>query len=255
MVGDTVGKPGRRACREIIPRLRETEFLDFVIVNGENSAGGSSITQETVREIFDCGVDVVTSGDHVYKNKEAAAILELNPRVLRPVNYPRQNPGRGMVVATNAHGVKVAVINVMGRVFLQGMDCPFRAVEAAVNAARGETPVILVDMHAEATSEKVAMGWFLDGRASAVAGTHTHIQTADERVLPKGTAYITDLGMTGPYESVLGRDIQQIINKFLTQIPARTEVASGDIRLCGAIVEIDVSTGKSLSIKRVCERL
>lgn len=255
MVGDTVGKPGRKACQEIIPRLRESEPLDFVVVNGENLAGGSSVTKETIQEIFNCGVDVITSGDHIYKNKEAIQILEENPRVLRPINYPKQNPGRGFVVATTAHGVKIAVMNVMGRVFLQNLDCPFRSVEAAVNSVKNETSVILLDIHAEATSEKVAMGWFLDGRVSAVVGTHTHIQTADETILPNGTAYLTDLGMTGPYKSVLGRDIQQILAKFMTQIPNRTEVATEDVRLCGAIIEINAATGKALSIKRVCERL
>ncbi|MBI1977586.1 MAG: TIGR00282 family metallophosphoesterase [Candidatus Omnitrophica bacterium] len=255
VVGDTVGKPGREACRKLIPKLRQARGIDLVVVNGENLAGGSSVTHDTVQELLENGVDVITTGDHVFKKKEALSVLGENPRVLRPLNYPKGTPGNGLIVATTAKGVKVAVINLLGRVFLQSLDCPFQTVEAALKTLGREAKIVLVDFHAEATSEKVAMGWFLDGQVSAVYGTHTHIQTADESILPKGTAYITELGMTGPYRSVLGRDISQVLHRFLTQLPGPMEVATEDVRLSGALVEIDVNTGKAENIKRIHEKL
>jgi len=255
VIGDTVGKPGRQACRALIPRLREEHALDLVVVNGENIAGGSSVTEETVHELLTAGVDVITSGDHIFKKKEAAGVLEANPRVLRPLNYPKGVPGHGFVVASTAKGVKIGVVNLLGRVFLQSVDCPFFAVEAALDSIRQQTKIILVDLHAEATSEKVAMGWFLDGRVSAVYGTHTHIQTADETILPKGTAYMTELGMTGPYRSVLGRDIEQVLWRFKTQLPGPMDVATEDVRLSGALIEIEVETGRARSITRIQRRL
>ena len=255
VIGDTVGKPGREACRTIIPKLRERHGIDLVAVNGENLAGGSSITRETAEELFQNGVDVITSGDHIFKKKEAAALVDENPRILRPLNYPKGTPGHGFVVVTTRKGVKIAVVNLLGRVFLQSVDCPFQVMETILKTLKSQTKIILIDFHAEATSEKVALGWFLDGEVSAVYGTHTHIQTADEAVLPKGTAYMTELGMTGPYRSVLGRDINQVIHRFKTQMPGPMEVASEDIRLSGALIEIDVETGRAKSIQRIHERL
>ena len=255
VIGDTVGKPGREACRKIIPKLRLTQGIDLVVVNGENLAGGSSITYDTAEELLTNGVDVITTGDHIFKKKEAAAVIEENPHILRPLNYPKGVPGRGSVVVTTQTGVKVAIVNLLGRVFLQTVDCPFQAMDFVLKSLKSQTKIILVDFHAEATSEKVAMGWFLDGQVSAVYGTHTHIQTADEVILPKGTAYMTELGMSGPYRSVLGRDIQQVLFKFQTQMPGPMDVASEDIRLSGALIEVDVSSGRAISIKRIHEKL
>lgn len=255
VIGDTVGKPGREACRRLIPKLKDHHGIDFVVVNGENLASGSSITRDTVDEVFSIGVDVITSGDHIFRKKEAAGLAEENPCILRPLNYPKGVPGQGFVVATAPGGVKVAVVNLLGRVFLQTVDCPFQAIETALKTIKPQAKVILIDFHAEATSEKVAMGWFLDGQVSAVYGTHTHVQTADETILPKGTAYITELGMSGPYKSVLGRDIDQVLYRFRTQLPGPMEVATEDVRLSGAIIEIDIETGKAKSIQRVHEKL
>ncbi|MBI4368582.1 MAG: TIGR00282 family metallophosphoesterase [Candidatus Omnitrophica bacterium] len=255
VIGDTVGKPGRTACRKLIPKLRLQHEIDLVVVNGENLAGGSSVTRETVEELLSNGVDVITSGDHIFKKKEAALVVEENPAVLRPLNYPQGTPGHGFTVVTTQNGAKAAVVNLLGRVFLQSVDCPFQAMESVLKSLQSQTPVILVDFHAEATSEKIAMGWFLDGRVSAVYGTHTHVQTADESILPKGTAYMTELGMSGPYRSVLGRDIEQVLHKFKTQMPGPMEVASEDVRLSGALIEIEVQTGRAKSIQRIHEKL
>ncbi len=255
IVGDTVGKPGREACKKILPKLREAHHLDLIIVNGENVAAGSSITHDTAEELFASGADVITTGDHIFRKKEGIAVVEENPLVLRPLNYPKGTPGNGTAVVTTKTGVKVAIVNLMGRVFIQSLDCPFQAVEAAIKSLKSQTNIILVDLHAEATSEKVAMGWFLDGQISALCGTHTHVQTSDETVLPKGTAYITDLGMTGPFRSVIGRDIEQVLFRFKTQMPGPMEVATEDVRLSGAIIEIDTKTGKAQSIKRIHEKL
>ncbi|MBI4357776.1 MAG: TIGR00282 family metallophosphoesterase [Candidatus Omnitrophica bacterium] len=255
VIGDTVGKPGREACRKIIPKLRENLGIDLVVVNGENIAAGSSVTRDTTEELLTHGVDVITSGDHIFKKKEAVQVVEENPHVLRPLNYPKGTPGRGSVVASTEKGVKIAVVNLLGRVFLQSVDCPFQAAESIVKSLKSQTKIILIDFHAEATSEKVAMGWFLDGEVSAVYGTHTHIQTADESILPKGTAYMTELGMTGPYHSVLGRDIEQVLHRFRTQMPGPMDVASEDVRLSGALIEIDVQTGRAQSIRRIHEKL
>ena len=255
VIGDTVGKPGRAACRAVIPKLRDRFEIDLVVLNGENLAAGSSITPDTVSEVFQSGVDVITTGDHVFKKKEAVSVMEGNPRVLRPLNYPKGTPGNGFVVVTTQKGVKVAVVNLLGRVFLQTVDCPFQTMESLLKSIKSQAKIVLVDFHAEATSEKVAMGWFLDGEVSAVYGTHTHIQTADESILPKGTAYITELGMTGPYRSVIGRDIEQVLHRFRTQMPGPMEVASEDARLSGALIEIEVETGRAHSIQRIHERL
>lgn len=255
IVGDTVGKPGRLACKKIIPVLRETKHLDFVVVNAENIAAGSSLTRETADEIFSAGADILTSGDHVFRKKEGIALVEENPLVLRPLNYPQGCPGNGSVIFTTKTGVKVGVINLMGRVFIQSLDCPFQTVEQAIKSMKSQTKIILVDLHAEATSEKVAMGWFLDGEVSALCGTHTHVQTADETILPKGTAYMTDLGMTGPFRSVIGRDIEQVLFRYKTQMPGPMDVAAEDVRLSGAIIEVEIASGKARSIERIQVKL
>ena len=255
-IGDTVGEPGRLILSKWIPRLREEERLDFVVVNGENIAGGSGLTPQTTRELFRSGVDCIMSGDHIWDKKEILEIIDQEKRILRPLNYPNGVPGRGAIVLRTQRGAPVGVINVIGRVFMrEHFDCPFKTSEEAVRLLRKETPVILVDIHAEATSEKIALGWHLDGTVSAIFGTHTHVQTADEKVLPKGTAYITDLGMTGSYDSVLGRDVQQVLGRFLTQMPKRFEVATENVQLHGAIFEIDEETGRALSARRIQKKL
>lgn len=255
-IGDTVGEPGRTILSKWIPRLREEERLDFVVVNGENIAGGSGLTPQTSRELFKSGVDCIMSGDHIWDKKEILEIIDQDKRILRPLNYPDGVPGRGAVVLTTQKGVPIGVVNVIGRVFMrEHFDCPFKASDGAVARLRKETPVILVDIHAEATSEKIALGWHLDGKVSAIFGTHTHVQTADEKVLPKGTAYITDLGMTGSYDSVLGRDVQQVLGRFLTQMPRRFEVATDNVQLHGALFEIDEETGRAVSVRRIQKKL
>lgn len=253
--GDTVGKPGRVACRGLIGDLRQEHEADLVVLNGENLAHGSSISIETAREIMAAGVDVITTGDHVFKKKEALQAIEKIPNLLRPANYPEGAPGRGSVIVQTKQGVKIGVVNIMGRVFMQPLECPFRTIDRILEEIRKETNVILVDFHAEATSEKVAMGWHLDGRVSAVYGTHTHIQTADECILPKGTAYMTELGMCGPYRSVIGRDIGQALARFRTQMPGAMEVAEEDPRVSGALIEIEAESGRALSIKRIHRKL
>jgi len=256
MLGDAVGEPGRIACKLLVPQFIEKEGVDLVVVNGENLAGGAGITESTVRELFNCGVDVITSGDHIFDKREAYDFITYETRVLRPLNYPKDAVGHGSVVVESRNGKKVAVVNLMGQVFMiPHVESPFLRVKEEVDRLRKETPVILIDMHSEATSEKIALGWFLDGKVSAVVGTHTHVQTADERILPQGTAYITDLGMTGPYQSILGRDIESVLHRFLTQMPARFAVAREDVRLCGILAEIDASTGKAIRIRRVHERV
>lgn len=254
-LGDTVGEPGRRAIKEIVPRLVRDEAIDFVIVNGENLAGGSGITESTVIDLFSSGVNVMTSGDHIFRKKEGEALLENSSRILKPANYPAGTPGIGATVVEAKNGVKVGVLNLIGRVFLKTVNCPFEIAAREVKKLRAHTPIIFVDMHAEATSEKVALGWYLDGQVSAVFGTHTHIQTADETILPKGTGYLTELGMCGPYRSVIGREIDQVLKMFLTQMPMKLDVAREDARISGAIFEVDVETGKTTSIRRVHEKI
>jgi len=251
-LGDTVGEPGRSIIASWIPRLREEEKLDFVVVNGENIAGGSGVTPKTSLELFQSGVDCIMSGDHIWDKREILEVIDHDRRILRPLNYPNGVPGRGAGVLKAQNGMSVGVINVIGRVFMrENFDCPFKTSEQATQELRKETPIILVDVHAEATSEKIALGWYLDGKVSAVFGTHTHVPTADERILPKGTAYVTDLGMTGSYDSVLGRDVEQVLGRFLTQMPRRFEVARDNIKLYGTIFEIDDETGRALSVRRI----
>lgn len=253
IIGDIVGKPGREACLKIIPHLRREKDVQFVIANAENIAAGSSITPDTIKDIFNAGADIVTLGDHTFRKKEAADVVEKDLRIVRPANYPTGAPGRGYTIAKWGNNFQIAVINLMGRVFMEPLDCPFQKVKEILENIKGKTNAIFVDVHAEATSEKVAMGWFLDGKVSCIYGTHTHIQTADERVLPKGSAYITDIGMTGPYKSVIGREIEPVIYKFLTALPSKYDVATEDVRLSGALVDVDLTTGKAVQIERVHE--
>lgn len=254
LIGDIVGAPGRKAVKELVPVLVKEEAIDFVIANGENAAGGSGVTPPIAEELFGYGVDVITTGDHIWNKREIYAYLDQNKTILRPANYPKGAPGFGSCVVEKK-SAKIGVINLAGRVFMDAIECPFRSARAQIEAMKAETKIILVDIHAEATSEKVALGWYLDGAVSCVFGTHTHIQTADERILPKGTAYITDLGMAGPYDSVIGRRIDQIIARFITQLPMRFEMADENVQLAGAIVEVDEASGKAVNIKRIQKKV
>lgn len=254
-IGDIVGEPGRKAVKELVPKIKKREKLDFVIANGENVAGGSGITPVLLDELLSYGVDVVTTGDHVWKRKEIVERISQDARILRPANYPRESPGFGSTVVQSKSGVDVGVIDIQGRVFMQAIECPFRAVKAELDRMKNKARIVIVDVHAEATSEKIALGWYLDGLVSAVVGTHTHVQTADEKILPQGTAFLTDAGMTGPFDSVIGRKKEQVLTRFITQMPVRFEMADGDIQLHGAIIDVDEKTGKANSIKRVQEKL
>jgi metallophosphoesterase (TIGR00282 family) len=254
-VGDVFGKPGRQGLERVLPVLRERHQLDFVVVNGENAAGGVGLTADTARDLLALPVDVLTSGNHVWKYREVIPLLEREPRVLRPLNYPKGAPGRGSGVFTARDGTRVGVINLIGRIFMEPVESPFHAALEAIEELRRETPVILVDVHAEATSEKRALGFYLAGKVSAVLGTHTHVQTADEEILPGGTAYLSDLGMTGPHDSVIGMRKEEVLQRFLTLRPSSYSCASGDVRVCGALVEIDAESGQARGIERVCERV
>lgn len=254
-IGDIVGSPGRQAIKELVPKIVKREKIDFVVANGENAAGGSGITPALLEELLGYGVDAITSGDHIWKRKEIIETIDSDNRLLRPANFPEGTPGFGSNVYEAKNKIKIGIINLEGRTFMNPKECPFKAAIKHIDEIKKKTPVIVVDMHAEATSEKIALGWFLDGLVSACVGTHTHVQTADERLLPKGTAYITDLGMTGPYDSVLGRKQEQIIARFITQLPTRFEMATENIQLHGAIIEVEEKTGKAKSIKRIQEKL
>jgi hypothetical protein len=261
-IGDIVGEPGRRAVKTLLPGLRERHALDFVIANGENSAGGSGITPKTAAEIFSAGVDVITSGDHLWDQKEVMELLAHEKRFLRPLNYPAEVPGHGSGVfevpnsKTQVSGpLLIGVVNAQGRTFMPPLENPFPLALAAVEKLRAQTKIIFVDIHAEATSEKIALARYLDGRVSGVVGTHTHVQTADEQIFPGGTAYLSDAGFTGPQESILGREIEPIIRRFLTGMPQRFEVAKNRVQLLGALIEIDAATGRALKIERVAEKL
>ncbi len=251
-IGDVVGRPGREIVKERLPEYCRRELIDCVIANGENLSGGSGILPSEADELFKAGVHVITAGDHVWGKKEIIPYIDRMPNLLRPANFPAEQPGRGSTVVETASGVRIGVVSLLGRVFMNVQaDCPFQAAKRLVAEIKAKTPVVVVEIHCEATSEKVAMGWWLDGQASFVYGTHTHIQTADERVLPQGTAYITDCGMTGPYESVIGRRIDRVLHRFTTGMPAHFEVATGDARLCGAVAAVDSETGRALEIRRV----
>jgi 2',3'-cyclic-nucleotide 2'-phosphodiesterase len=252
-LGDVVGEPGRKAVIVRVPELKEKHALDFVIVNGENAAGGRGITGKITIELLRAGVSVVTTGDHIWDQKDIVSFLALEPRLLRPLNYPDGAPGGGSIVLETAKG-KIGVINVQARTFMQPiLENPFRALETAVTKMRQETANIIVDAHGETTSEKIALGRFLDGKVSAVIGTHTHVQTADEQIFPGGTAFLCDAGMCGPVDSILGRAIEPIMNRFVSNLPASFPVAAGEVRLRGALIEIDETTGRALRITRVDE--
>ena len=252
-LGDIVGEPGRSAVIARLPELKEQHAVDFIVVNGENAAGGRGITGKITIDLLRAGVAVVTTGDHVWDQKETLTFIETEPRLLRPINYPAGAPGNGSIVLDTAKG-KIGVINVQCRTFMQPiLDNPFRAVENAVAKMRDETPNILVDVHGETTSEKIAMGRFLDGKVSAVLGTHTHVQTADDQILPGGTAFMCDAGMCGPTNSILGRAVEPIMNRFVSNLPAPFPVAGGEVRLHGALVQIDEKSGRALRITRVDE--
>lgn len=251
MIGDVVGRPGRKAVRENLPRMIDDYAVDFVLANGENASGGKGLTPAVADELFGYGIDVLTMGNHVWNKKEILGIIDTEPRLIRPANYPPGTPGVGFAVYTDGRGVRVGVANISGRVFMPALDCPFRVINDILPRLLRETKIVVVDFHAEATSEKVAMGWYLDGRASAVLGTHTHVQTADERILPGGTAFITDVGMTGPRESVIGVKKQPVIERFILQMPRRFEVASGPYQLNAVLVETDDESGRAMMIQRL----
>jgi len=252
-LGDVVGEPGRRAVIDLIPIFKETRGVDFVVVNGVNSANGRGITPKISIDLLRAGAAVITSGDHIWDQKEIIPYIDTEPRLLRPINYPPNTPGSGSIVLDTAKG-KIGVINVQGRTFMNTpLENPFLAIQAEVERMRSETPVIFVDVHCETTSEKIAMGRFLDGKVSAVVGTHTHTQTADEQIFPGGTAFLCDAGMCGPAQSCLGREIDPIIQRFLTGRPILYPVARGPVRVCGALIEIDERTGTATKIERVSE--
>lgn len=251
-VGDIVGNPGRDVFMRLIPGMKASGEADVVVANAENAAGGSGLTQKIAEELFSCGCDVITLGDHVWDKKDFLPFLAAHPKILRPANYYQLAPGKGFCLIELSGGIKLGVIVLTGRTFMKyAADCPFAALDRSIEALNAHTALIVVDMHAEATSEKVAMGWYADGRVSAVLGTHTHIQTADERILPKGTAYITDAGMTGPYDSVIGQVKEIIIERYVTGLPNKFQVADTVATLCGVIVDVDEVTGKARSIVRV----
>lgn len=250
-LGDVMGDPGRKAVSALLPVLKEELQADFVIVNGENSAGGRGITPKIAISLMRAGAAVITTGDHIWDQKELVPWLAEEPRLLRPINYPAGTPGQGSIVLETKKG-RVGVINVQGRTFMKmTLDNPFTAMQQAVEEMRQETPIIFVDMHSETTSEKVSLAWFLDGTVSAIVGTHTHVQTADERILPNGTAFLTDAGMCGPRDSCIGMEVQAAIDRFLTHMPSRHQIAKGPVLVCGALIEVDTATGKALSIQRI----
>ncbi|MBC7912441.1 MAG: TIGR00282 family metallophosphoesterase [Pyrinomonadaceae bacterium] len=250
MIGDVVARPGRIAVLERIQDLREQHSIDLVVMNAENVAGGFSITPRLADELFASGIDVMTSGNHIFDKREVIPYIDKQPRLLRPANYPPGTPGKGMWTG-EVRGTQVAVLSLMGRVFMPPADDPFRVADELVSSLSEEVKVRLVDMHCEATSEKSAMGWYLDGRVSAVVGTHTHVQTADERLLPGGTAYLTDLGMTGSYSGVIGMDRHDVIARFTTAITKRAEHSTGDVRICAVVIDIDEATGRAREISRL----
>ena len=250
-IGDIVGRPGRQLVRLGLSAIVSRHEVDFVVANAENAAAGFGITREIGDELLDLGVDVMTSGNHIWDKREALDYIGAEPRLLRPANYPAGAPGNGSYVGRSRSGVSVGVVNVMGRVFMLNIDDPFAVVLKEIEAVRQRARIVFVDFHAEATSEKVAMGWHLDGRATAMVGTHTHVQTADERVLPKGTAYLTDVGMTGPHDSIIGVEIAPALGRFLTGMPSRFETATANPRLNAVLIDADEQTGLATDIERL----
>jgi len=254
-IGDIVGRPGRQAVKEILPVIVSAEKINFVVANAENAAGGSGITPPIAAELKGYGVNVLTSGDHIWKKKEVVELLGRDRNVLRPLNYPDETPGSGSVVVELPNKIKIAVINLVGRVFMQAVECPFKTSRREIEKIKKTTPNIFVDIHAEATSEKIALGWYLDGLVTALMGTHTHVQTADEKILPEKTAYITDVGMAGPFDSVIGRRKEEILTRFVTQMPTRFQVAEDDVRLNAVIIDFDEKNGKARAIRRIERKL
>ncbi|PYR37577.1 MAG: TIGR00282 family metallophosphoesterase [Acidobacteria bacterium] len=250
-IGDIVGRPGRELVRTGLRGLVEHYRADLVIANAENAAAGFGITREIGDQLLEWGVDVMTSGNHIWDKKEALDYIGAEPRLLRPANYPAGAPGNGSYLARTRDGRSVGVVNAMGRVFMLNIDDPFRVLPREIDALKPRTRIVFVDFHAEATSEKIAMGWHLDGKATAVIGTHTHVQTADERILPKGTAYLTDVGMTGPHDSIIGVEVEAALNKFLTALPQKFETATGNPRLNAILVEADEASGRATDIERI----
>lgn len=251
VIADIVGRPGRRAIKGLLPGIQKEHNIDFVIANAENAAGGRGLTRQVLNELLNSGIDVLTMGNHVWDNKEIYSFVDDEFRLVRPINFPPYCPGQGYHIYTGGINKKIAVINAMGRVFLSPLDCPFRGIEKALQEIQKHSDIIIIDFHAEATSEKLALGYYFDGKVTAVLGTHTHIQTADERILPGGTAYITDLGMTGPQESILGMDKDMVINKIIYQRPVRLEVAGGTAILQGVILSIDDNNNQVQKIDRI----
>ena len=245
-IGDIIGKPGRRAVSKLVPSIRQKSGVDMVIANAENVAGGLGLTSATAGELLDAGIDILTSGNHIWAEKEIIPYLDSDMPILRPLNYPPGVPGRGYIIIGG-----VMVVNLIGRTFMSNYDCPFRAMDQLLDEVKPRPPVIIIDFHAEATSEKVALGQYLDGRVSAVLGTHTHVGTIDTRVLPRGTAYVTDIGMTGPINSVIGDDIDQVLQRFLTMIPNRLSVARGKTIFTAMLTRIDEDSGRAISIDRI----
>jgi len=255
-IGDVFGRPGRRVLKETLPHLVKEYSPDLVLANGENAAAGFGITPALVEELLALGIAVLTSGNHIWDKKEILPYLgdHADGRLLRPANYPGPSPGHGLYVGRTRSEMNYAVMNLQGRIFMPPIDCPFRTADKLLEQISPEVKIRIVDMHAEATSEKLALGWYLDGRVTAVVGTHTHVPTADETVLPQGTAYVTDLGMTGPYDSVIGVEKRAVIEKFLSQVPARFDVAKGDVRLSAVLIEADPASGRAVSIQRIVRR-
>jgi len=249
-IGDIIGRPGRQAVREFLPGLRQQYGLDMVIANAENVAGGFGLTSSTAGELFDAGVNVLTSGNHIWAQKEITPYLEGDMPILRPLNYPPNVPGRGYLITR-----QTMVVNLIGRTFMGNLDCPFRAMDKLLSELDRKPPVIIVDFHAEATSEKVAMGRYLDGRVSAVLGTHTHVGTIDAQLLPGGTAYVTDIGMTGPADSIIGDDVDAVIQRFLTGMPFRLSVGKGKPVFTAILIEVDKDSGRAISIERICQQM
>lgn len=254
-IGDVVGRSGRLALASRLGRLVDRHQIDLVVVNAENAAAGFGLTAELAREFYDLGIDVLTSGNHIWDKRELYGYLDKEKRLLRPANYPEGLPGRGHGIFSTSAGLRVGILNLEGRVFMHNLECPFRTADTLVAELRQETPIVLVDFHAEATSEKAALGCYLDGRISALVGTHTHVQTADERILPGGSAYITDVGMTGSRDSVIGIRKELAVEKFLSQLPVRFEVAKKDAVICGVVLSIDEQTGRAQGIERVLEEI
>jgi metallophosphoesterase (TIGR00282 family) len=250
-IADIFGSPGRRAVRDLVPEIVTSMGIDFVVANVENAASGFGVTREIIRELKELGIEAMTSGNHIWDRKEALPLLDEEPLLLRPHNYPPGVPGRGAHVFTTRDGVKVGILNLMGRVFMRELECPFRTADREVAALREQASIILVDFHAEATAEKIALAYYLDGRVSAVLGTHTHVQTADERILAGGTGFLTDAGMTGPHDSIIGVRKEQAIQKFLNLLPTRFEPATGDTKLQGVHLDVDEATGQCRHIARV----